>query len=171
MTTAVHPSALDDAAILAQCELRPGRGGGPGGQHRNKVQTKVTLLHTPTGLTAQASERRSASENKKEALTRLRLLLALQVRRPVPAGEARTPLWMSRVRGGVIACNPEHRDYPAMLALALDVLAACGWEPKEAALRLESSPSQLVKLLAKHPPALELLNKERAALGLRPLRG
>ena len=47
-----HPAMLDDGALLKQCEANFGRASGPGGQHRNKVETAATLTHTPTGLSA-----------------------------------------------------------------------------------------------------------------------
>jgi len=167
-----HPAALDPDELLRQCSLERGRSSGPGGQHRNRVQTKVVLTHTPTGLSAQASERRSAEENRRVALRRLRLLLATERRAPVPRGECRTALWLSRCGpDGRVACSPRHADYPAILALALDVLASCGHDPKYAALRLGCTPSQLIRLVASHRPALDLLNAHRAAKGLHALRG
>lgn len=54
------------------------KGSGPGGQHRNKRETGVRILHIPTGIVVSASERRSQADNKKTALHRL--LLALQLR-------------------------------------------------------------------------------------------
>jgi peptide chain release factor 2 len=36
------------------------RGSGPGGQHRNKVETMVRITHLPTGLQAQADTRSQA---------------------------------------------------------------------------------------------------------------
>lgn len=68
-------AALDDEALLAECELRFFVAGGPGGQHRNKTETAVRLLHRPTGLTVTATERRSQLQNREAALARLRKVL------------------------------------------------------------------------------------------------
>lgn len=165
----MHPACLDEDDLLTQCVLGRSRSGGPGGQHRNKVETKVTITHGPTGVAAHAGERRSVVENRRVAVLRLRLALATQVREPVPIGDCRTELWKSRCRGGRVACNPEHPDYPALLAEALDVLESVGHDPRKAALRLECSMSQLVKLVKDHPPAFERWNKERAVRGLHPM--
>jgi protein subunit release factor A len=43
------------------------RGQGPGGQHRNKVETCVVATHTPTGLEVRV-DGRSRHQNKKEAV-------------------------------------------------------------------------------------------------------
>lgn len=45
--------------------------GGPGGQHRNKVETGVRLTHRPSGLVVTATERRSQSANRDAAYERL----------------------------------------------------------------------------------------------------
>lgn len=169
-----HPATLDEEVLLQDCELRRSRDAGPGGQHRNKVETKVLLHHRPTGIEAHAGERRSAEQNKHVAAFRLRLTLATLVRCVPQArdsfGDVRSDLWRSRVKGGKISCNPTHRDFPSMLALAMDVLEACNFDPKHAALRLECSPSQLVKLVKDHTPALERWNRIRAMRGEHALK-
>ncbi|MEC9374550.1 MAG: peptide chain release factor-like protein [Planctomycetota bacterium] len=166
----LHPAALDEEALLAQCEFGSARSSGPGGQHRNKVETKVVLTHRPTGISAQAGERRSQGENKRVAMFRLRLALATQHRETVPYGEIGSALWKSRRQGERIVCNPSHRDYPALLAEALDAIADAKWEPRKPAIRLEVSASQLVKLVKDHPPALAMWNAERAKRKLHALK-
>lgn len=188
-----HPACADDAAILAQCDLSKGRTSGPGGQHRNKVETKVMLSHRPTGLDAQASERRSVEDNKRVALRRLRLTMAVELRIPVPDGEIGSALWRARVRrappgpptspipgliparrpappAGRITCSPDHHDFPSLLAEALDVVAASAWDVKTAAVRLGISTTQLVRFLKDHPPAIQKVNAQRGARGEHPLK-
>lgn len=171
-----HPACAPIEELLKDCQASAARAsGGPGGQHRNKVQTQVFVRHLPTQIETHADERRSQTENKAMAVRRLRLALALQVRMSVPIGEIGSGLWKSRLRRGPngqgrIACSPEHDDYPSMLAEALDVLSASKWDPVKAGLRLGCSGSQLVKLLKEHPPALLLLNTHRRERGERELK-
>jgi hypothetical protein len=163
-----HPAATDPARLLAECEQRFTRRSGPGGQNRNKVETAVVLRHRPTGLVAEASERRSQGENRERALFRLRVLMALEVRRPFDG----TPgdLWRSRLRGGRLAVNPEHDDFPTLLAEALDALDALDDDAKAAAEALGCSPTQLVHLLRIEPRALALVNARRAERGRHAYR-
>ena len=59
-----HPAATRAEQLLAECEVRRLRRSGPGGQHRNKVETAVALRHLPTGVQAEANERRSQAQNR-----------------------------------------------------------------------------------------------------------
>jgi protein subunit release factor B len=58
--------------------------GGPGGQHRNKVESGVRLVHRPTGVIVTATERRSQHANREVAFERMaeRLQALQRVRMP-----------------------------------------------------------------------------------------
>ena len=165
-----HPATLDDESLLRDCTQKQARRSGPGGQHRNKVETAVILYHKPTGVSAEASERRSKAENQRVAVRRLRMRLAIEVRSEPDSEESPSELWRSRVRKGRIAINAEHRDLPSLIAEALDVLGACEWDTAAASQGLGCSATQLVKLLKIERGALDKLNAQRKLLGLHPLK-
>ena len=175
VVTNAHPAALDPAVLESQCEFRTTRRQGPGGQNRNKVETAVILTHRPTGISAQASERRTQGENRRTALHRLRLELAPDP----PAADSQkrrtrsysvSALWQQRCRGGRLDVNPRHDDFPALLAEAIDVLFVCEDDPKEAALLLGCSPTQLIRFLKEAPRAIVAINERRRQAGRHPLK-
>lgn len=167
----LHPAAINPDELLRDCDARRQKRGGPGGQHRNKVETAVILVHRPTGIAAEANERRSGAENRRVALSRLRLKLALAIRVEVDLEDfAPSELWRRRSRGGQLRVNPAHDDFPALLAEALDALAAADFDAPRAARALAVTTSQLASLLRREPAALAQVNDQRAQRGLRRLR-
>jgi ribosome-associated protein len=64
--------ALPDEGLLVACEETFFIASGPGGQHRNKTESGVRLVHAPTGVTVTATERRSQAQNRGAALERMR---------------------------------------------------------------------------------------------------
>ena len=75
---------LDDDVLLAQCEVQAHRASGPGGQHRNKAETAVRLVHVPSGVTVEGKDERSRTQNLRIALARLREKLERRAYRPPP---------------------------------------------------------------------------------------
>jgi hypothetical protein len=134
------------------------------------VETAVVIVHEPSGVSAEASERRSQYENRRVATFRLRVNLALYVRCPRSPGERPSSRWQDRCHAGRIAANPAHDDFPALLAEALDTLAGCELDAGSAAQRLGVTPSQLIKFLKLEHRALALVNRQRENRGLHPLR-
>jgi hypothetical protein len=126
---------LDDAALLAQCDLHTYKSSGPGGQHRNKVSSAVRLKHRPTGIAAHGDDSRSQHENKRLAIQRLRMNIACQLRGQIDlAGLAIPPVvteCMFIARGGPAKGNnrldvgrKDARYWPVACFL-LDLLQAC----------------------------------------------
>jgi hypothetical protein len=164
-----HPAESSPQQLWGECNVRRLRRSGPGGQHRNKVETAISLQHLPTGVRAEASERRSQAQNRSVALFRLRVNLALEVRRPCGPNCVPSPLWQSRCGGG-LKVRASHDDFPALLAEVLDVLAALDADPKRAAVVLACTPSQLIRLLKLDPRALLLVNRWRGQRGMHALQ-
>ncbi|QEG35171.1 peptide chain release factor family protein [Bythopirellula goksoeyrii] len=169
----VHPAQLPIEDLLVQCKFRRTRRSGPGGQHRNKVETAVVIEHLPTQVRAEGSERRSQSLNREVAIHRLRTQLALQLRTPASESSCNAPpsqLWKSRVSGGKVSVNVAHADFPSLLSEALDILASNAYEISPSADRLGITNSQLVKFLKLEPAALLAVNRHRSERDMPALR-
>src|SRR5438270_11685319 len=61
----------DRLSLERDCDLEFFIASGPGGQHRNKVETGVRLTHRPSGITVTATERRSQHANREVAYERM----------------------------------------------------------------------------------------------------
>jgi protein subunit release factor B len=132
----LHPVQTPAELLLRDCEVRHERRRGPGGQHRNKTESAVVLKHLPTGVSAQAAERRSQHDNHRMAVKRLRINLALEVRSPELAEAAPTELWQSRRHEGRFGCSSDHEHFAPLLAEALDVVFTHQGQTPGSALQL-----------------------------------
>ena len=166
-----HPATLELAAFLKQCEINTGRAGGPGGQHRNKVETAIRIRHTPTDVDTHATERRSQGQNRHIAVFRLRLKLACKVRCYTPReGYKPSALWCKRRQGEKMSVNAEHEDYPALLSEALDVIVTRRYDVAGSAGVLGITMSQLTRLVRSERHAFARINECREEIGLPHLR-
>lgn len=78
------PYATDLDTIKREVSVTPFRRGGRGGQHRNKVESAVRIVHIPSGLSAVAAEHRVQGRNLALAYKRLqrKLILKNRTKRP-----------------------------------------------------------------------------------------
>ena len=60
---------------LSQVTFQSFRASGPGGQHRNKVETAIRATDAASGLSAVASDSKSQMQNKKNAIKKLEELM------------------------------------------------------------------------------------------------
>lgn len=88
---APFPIPRSDSELLAQCRVDTFRAGGKGGQHQNRTESGVRLVHLPTGVRATSRNERSQHRNKVLALGRLRRKLEKRNERRAPRRETAVP--------------------------------------------------------------------------------
>jgi len=172
--------AMDDTALLADCDVHIYKASGPGGQHRNKVSSAVRLRHRPSGVTAHGDDTRSQHDNKRLALKRVRMQIALQVRRPFP-GRDELPAVLAacvftprrgpprRGPGRLAVGRKDHRFWPVAQVL-LDALDDCGGGLADAAAGVGVNTSNLVAQLKRDRHLFAAAQQIRKRHGLGPVK-
>ena len=158
---------LDDAALLKQCAEERYRASGPGGQRRNKVETAVRLRHRASGAVSQAEEARSLEENRRRAVHRLRLRIALHIRSPFDLACPQLPAELAAHRRaeGTLAINTKNGAYPLVVAAVLDALQEAGGSYAVAAQALAVTTSQLLRFLRRDREVWRAVSEGAIAAG------
>ena len=93
--TELYPTDRD--SLERDCDLEFFIASGPGGQHRNKVETGVRLTHRPSGISVTATERRSQHANREVAFERMATRLE-ELQQVSPPRKPTSPTTASRER-------------------------------------------------------------------------
>ncbi len=83
-----------DEQLLEECEVQTYRSSGKGGQHVNKTESAVRLIHIPSGITVTCQEERSQHLNRKRCIEKLRAKVKKVNYRPPPRKPTKEPRWV-----------------------------------------------------------------------------
>jgi len=158
--------AVDDATLLAACSQHAFSGRGPGGQHRNRHAAGIRLVHRASGCEAVSIDHRSREANRRTALRRLRLRLALCER-----GEGPRELIAPFIAKRRLAIGPTAANYPTVVGVLLDRLHHHDGEVRAAAESLGITSSQFVRQLVADKQVRRVADDMRAGFGRPPLSG
>jgi hypothetical protein len=163
---------LNDAQLLAQCEVDTYRASGPGGQKRNKTSSAVRIRHLPSSLIVIAEESRSQHENRAKALKRLRQAFVLKLREPIDIATASQRAEVVAVRSPADKFEVGRKDarFWPVVGVILDVLEATQARVSDAAAALGVSTGHLVDFLETEPKVWEQANQMRQRFGHKPLK-
>lgn len=155
---------MDTDSLLHACTVQAYQGSGPGGQHRNKTQTGVSLRLAEFNLEIRCCEDRSASINRSLALQRMRIRLALEAREIPPEHPA------MNFPGSHGRVQPTNMGYAPFIADVLDRIEVAAGEIKPAAEAWKLSTTALLRLIFDDKALLTTVQEMRTRFGKTPLR-
>ena len=147
----------DDGKLIAFCSAEGFQTSGPGGQKRNRKFSAIRITHKSTGIFVVSTETRSQSDNRRIALKKIRLKLAVEIRGPEVS--------LDRLKIGL-----SNSEYPLWIALLFDRLWNFKFSISKTANSLHTSTAQLIKLIARDPSIWKIVNEKREHFGLKKLK-
>ena len=169
----------DDSNLMNQCEVHIYKASGPGGQHRNKVSSAIRLHHKATGITATANDSRSQHDNKKRALTRMRMNLAVRLRKPIDLESFEIPeilkdcIFVPKKTASQsshkLQIGRKDARFWTISAILLDMLAGANGKLGDVAKRLEISTGNLTKVFKIDRHLIEAVQNIRKKNNLKPI--
>ena len=169
----------DDADLLNQCEIHIYKASGPGGQHRNKVSSAIRLHHKATGITATANDSRSQHDNKKRAITRMRMNLAVRLRKPIDLENFELPEVMkdyifipkktASQSSHKLQIGRKDKKFWTIAAVLLDMLAGAQGKLGDVAKTLQISTGNLTKVFKIDRHLIEAVQNIRKKNSLKPI--
>lgn len=161
-TIDINTLMLADEDLLKLCNQESYSGSGPGGQHRNRHKTAQRLTLKQTQISGESCEAREGGLNKKKALFKLRLNLAIYLAQQEELIEIPTRITKRKVT----KISLENSDYPMFLSwLWQNLLKTDGHVPTVAKM-IEWSTSSLMKQIFKDTHLWQELNHLREKAGL-----
>ena len=149
---------MSDEELLNNCKTDHFIATGNGGQKRNKTSSAVRLSLKNSDISVTASEDRQQSVNKKRAIRKMRIAIAMEMREQATEWD------------GQLDMNTKNTQYPLFIACLTDNLFDKNWQVSEVAKSMDISTGKLIKIIAKDDNLWQFINKERQRSGYKPLK-
>jgi len=150
---------MDETELAKICQFEFFKGSGPGGQKRNKTSSAVRVKLPEFDISASDCTERSQHRNRNNALRKLKIAIALQIReQPLDAAPDN---W---------DCSMHSQSYPLFTAQILDQLSSCKFNHQTAAEKWNKSQTSFLKKLFRDPDVWQFVQKQRELNSIPKLR-
>jgi hypothetical protein len=129
---------------------------GPGGQKRNRKYSAVRITHLPSGYSATSTGTRDQHINKRDAIRKIKLQLAVNIRD-------------EKIKIDRQVVSTHHPDYPLWVSLLFDSLYENNFDIKITASGLGLTTSKLLKLIYNDRMLWDVVTVEREKRELKNL--
>ena len=149
---------LSDEELVSLCSVDPYKSTGNGGQKKNKTSSAIRMTLKDSSISVTESGDRQQSVNKKRAIRKMRMAIAMELRDEAKKWE------------GQLDMNAKNSQYPAFLACLIDNLVEKNWQVSDVAKLFDISTGRFIKILAKDDNLWQYVNQQRQRNNLKPLK-